>query len=121
MQRSRFFLVSGFAVLFMWGAFSVSAQEDGQEYADPTTAAAPADGSKIPLDSSGRRLLLSLMAPSCPFSMPGVPETMVRAEAREAIDGALEPIVPEGTSELASDGLWTGHYCCRLTDARRVS
>lgn len=121
MQRSRLFLVSGFAVLFMWGAVSVSAQHDRQEYADPTTVEAPADGSKIPLASSDRRLLLSLIAPPRPLSGPGGPETMVEVEAREGIDGALEPIMPDGAFELVGDGVSAGLCSYRLTDARRVS
>ena len=121
MQRSRLFLVSGFAVLFMWGAVSVSAQHDGQEYADPTTVEAPADGSKIPLASSDRRLHLSLIASPRPLSGPGGPETMVEVEAREAIDGAWEPVMPEGTFELVGDGVWAGLCPYRLTNARRVA
>lgn len=78
-------------------------------------------GFNIPLDSSGRRILLSLISPSCPFCLPGGPETMVEVEALEAIDAALEPIVLEGTFELIGDGVWTGLYFYRLTDARRVS
>ena len=78
-------------------------------------------GFNIPLDSSGRRILLSLISPSCPFCLPGGPETMVEVEALEAIEAALEPIVLEGTFELIGDGVWTGLYFYRLTGARRVS
>ena len=117
MQRARLFLVPGFAVLFMWGAVSVSAQE----HADPKTGAAPADGSRKPLASSDRRLLLGLIAPPCPLSVPGGPETKVEAEAREALDGAWEPVMPEGTFELVGDGVWAALCSCRLTDVRRVS
>ena len=78
-------------------------------------------GFNIPLDSSGRRILLSLISPSCPFCLPGGPETMVEVEAQESIDAALEPIVLEGTFELINDGVWTGRYFYRLTGARRVS
>ncbi len=78
-------------------------------------------GFNIPLDSSGRRILLSLISPSCPFCLPGGPETMVEVEALEAIEAVLEPIVLEGTFELIGDGVWTGRYFYRLTDARRVS
>ncbi len=106
----------------MWGAASVAAQDDGHEHADPTTVEAPADGSKIPLASSDRRTLLSLMAPACPLSVPGGPGTMVEAEAREAIDGAWGPIMPDGTFELVGDGgVSAGHCSYRLTDARRVA
>ncbi len=78
-------------------------------------------GFNIPLDSSGRRILLSLISPSCPFCLPGGPETVVEVEAVEAIAVALEPIVLEGTFELIGDGVWTGRYFYRLTGARRVS
>ncbi len=78
-------------------------------------------GFNIPLDSSGRRILLSLISPSCPFCLPGGPETMVEVEALETIDAVLEPIVLEGTFELIGDGVWTGRYFYRLTGARRVS
>jgi hypothetical protein len=78
-------------------------------------------GFNIPLDSSGHRILLSLISPSCPFCLPGGPETMIEVEALEAIEAALEPIVLEGTFELIGDGVWTGLYFYRLTDARRVS
>ena len=121
MQRSRLFLVSGFAVLCMWGAVSVPAEDGGREYADCTTAEVPADGSKLPLNSSDRRPLLSPIAPPCPHSVPGGPETMVEVEAREAIDGALAPIMPEGTFELVGDGVRAGLCPYRLTNARRVA
>lgn len=121
MQPSRLFPVSGYSVLFMWGAVSVSAQNDGQQYTDPTTAAAPAEGCKIPLASSDRRRLLSLMAPPRPNSQPGGPETTVKVEVWEAIDGALEPIMADGTVELIGDGVSTGLCAYSLTDARRVS
>ena len=78
-------------------------------------------GFNIPLDSSGRRILLSLISPSCPFCLPGGPETMVEVEAEESIGMALEPIVLEGTFELIGDGVWGGRYFYRLTGARQVS
>ncbi|MCY3702658.1 MAG: hypothetical protein OXG16_08260 [Rhodospirillales bacterium] len=121
MQPSRLFPVSGHSVLSMWGAVSVSAQDDGQQYADPMTAVAPADGCKIPLASSDRRRLLSLMAPPRPHSLPGGPEITVKVEAREAIDGALEPIMPDGTVEPIGDRVSTGLCVYALTNARRVS
>lgn len=121
MQPSRIFPVSGFAVPCTRGAVSVSAQDDGQQYADPATAAAPVEGYNIPLASSDRRRLLSLMAPPCPPSLPGGPETTAKVDAREAIDGAQEPIMPDGGFELVGDGVSTGFCSYPLTDARRVS
>lgn len=78
-------------------------------------------GFNIPLDSSGRRILLSLISPSCPFCLPGGPETVVEVEAVESIGMQLEPIILEGTFELIGDGVWTGRYFYRLTGARRTS
>ncbi len=78
-------------------------------------------GFNVPLDSSGRRILLSLISPSCPFCLPGGPETMVEVDAVEPIAAELEPIVLEGIFELIDDAVWTGLYFYRLTDARRVS
>ncbi len=74
-------------------------------------------GFNIPLDSSGRRLLLSLISPSCPFCLPGGPETFVEVEASEDIPLEIEPIVLEGTFELLNEGIWTGYFY-RMTDAR---
>ncbi len=78
-------------------------------------------GFNIPLDSSGHRILLSLISPSCPFCLPGGPETVVEVEAVESIGMQLEPIILEGTFELIGDGVWTGRYFYRLTGARRTS
>ena len=121
MQPSRIFPVSGFAVPFMRLAVSVSAQDDGQQYADPATAAVPVEGYNIPLASSGRRRFFSLIAPPCPPSLPGGPETTPKVDAREAIDGARELIMPDGRFELVGGGVSTGLCSYPLTDARRVS
>lgn len=74
-------------------------------------------GFNIPLDSSGQRLLLSLISPSCPFCLPGGPETFVEVEAMEPIPLEIEPIIVEGTFRLLDEGLWTGYFY-RMTDAR---
>lgn len=78
-------------------------------------------GFDIPLDSSDPRLFLSLNSPSCPFCLPGGPETVVKVKAPKAINAALEPIMLEGTVKLIDDGVRTGFCSCRLPDARRVS
>lgn len=74
-------------------------------------------GFNVPLDSSGRRLLLSLISPSCPFCLPGGPETFVEVEAAEPIPLEIEPIVLEGTFRLPDEGFWNGYFY-RMTDAR---
>ena len=78
-------------------------------------------GFDIPLDSSDPRLFFSLNSASCPFCLPGGPETMVEVKAPKAINAGLEPIMLEGTVKLIDDGVRTGFCCCRLPDARRVS
>jgi uncharacterized protein len=77
-------------------------------------------GFMVPLGAGKKQthFLLSANVPSCPFCMPGGPESMVEVQCKEPIAFDMEPIVISGRfSVLKNDptGLWY-----RMTDATLV-
>jgi hypothetical protein len=77
-------------------------------------------GFMLPLESGKRQkhFLLSANVPSCPFCMPGGPESLIEVRSKEPITFEAEPIVISGKfAVLPSDptGLWY-----RMTDAALV-
>lgn len=75
-------------------------------------------GFLLPLDSDGRRMLLSMVSPHCPFCMPGGPETFVELVSDGPIELTMEPVIVEGELELLEEA-WNGYYY-RLPKARVV-
>ena len=75
-------------------------------------------GFPIPLSTDGRRLLLSMISPSCPFCLPGGPETFVELLADEPIAFTDEAAAVAGRLELLEDSL--SGYFYRLHGARRL-
>jgi hypothetical protein len=78
-------------------------------------------GFMMPLEpgKKHRRFLLSANVPSCPFCMPGGPESLIEVLCKEPITFNMEPIVISGKLSVLKDdptGLWY-----RVTDAALVS
>jgi len=66
-----------------------------------------------------RRFLLSANVPSCPFCMPGGPDSLIEVLCKEPIRFDMEPIIISGKLTVLKDdptGLWY-----RVTDAALVS
>jgi hypothetical protein len=62
-----------------------------------------------------KRFLLSANVPSCPFCMPGGPDSLIEVLCRKPIAFNMEPIIISGRLSVLSDdptGLWY-----RVTDA----
>ena len=77
-------------------------------------------GFMMPLEAGKkhRRFLLSANVPSCPFCMPGGPESLIEVVCKEPIVFNMEPIVISGKFSVLKDdptGLWY-----RVTDAALV-
>ena len=77
-------------------------------------------GFMMPLEAGKKhkRFLLSANVPSCPFCLPGGPESLVEVLCRDAIIFKMEPIVISGKLSVLKDdpsGLWY-----RVTDAALV-
>jgi uncharacterized protein len=65
-----------------------------------------------------KRFLLSANVPSCPFCMPGGPDSLIEVLCKKPIAFNMEPIIVSGKLSVLSDdptGLWY-----RLTDAVQV-
>ncbi len=78
-------------------------------------------GFMLPLDPGKmqKRFLLSANVPTCPFCMPGGPESLVEVLCSKPIAFSTEPIVISGTLSVLRDdpnGLWY-----RVKDASLVS
>ena len=73
-------------------------------------------GFLMPLAADGRRSLLSMISPACPFCLPGGPETFVELLADEPIAFTEEAAVVSGRLELLEDSL--SGYFYRLHGAR---
>jgi uncharacterized protein len=78
-------------------------------------------GFMMPLDAGAKqkRFLLSATVPSCPFCIPGGPDSLIEVLCKKPIAFNMAPIVISGKlSVLKADpgGLWY-----RLTDATLVS
>jgi hypothetical protein len=77
-------------------------------------------GFMMPLEAGRkqRRFLLSGNVPSCPFCMPGGPESLVEVLCKDAVNFKMDPIVISGKLSILKDdpsGLWY-----RITDAALV-
>jgi hypothetical protein len=78
-------------------------------------------GFMLPLEAGAKqkRFLLSANVPSCPFCMPGGPDSLVEVLCKKPIAFNMEPIVISGKLSVLKDdptGLWY-----RVTDAVLVS
>jgi hypothetical protein len=78
-------------------------------------------GFMMPLDSGAKqkRFLLSANVPSCPFCIPGGPDSLIEVLCRKPIAFNMAPIVISGKLSVLKDdpgGLWY-----RLTDATMAS
>ena len=78
-------------------------------------------GFMLPLDPGKmqKRFLLSANVPSCPFCLPGGPESLIEVLCSKPIAFSTEPIVISGTLSVLRDdpnGLWY-----RVKDASLVS
>ncbi len=75
-------------------------------------------GFLMPLAADGRRSLLSMVSPACPFCLPGGPETFVELLADDPIAFTDEAVAVGGRLELLEDSL--SGYFYRLHDAVRL-
>ena len=75
-------------------------------------------GFLMPLAADGRRLLLSMISPNCPYCLPGGPESFVELLADEPIAFSEEAVVVGGRLELLEDS-YSGYFY-RLHGAARV-
>ena len=78
-------------------------------------------GFMMPLEpgKKHRRFLLTANVPSCPFCMPGGPDSLIEVLCKEPIAFDMEPIIISGKLSVLKDdptGLWY-----RVTDATLVS
>jgi len=78
-------------------------------------------GFMMPLEAGAKqkRFLLSANVPSCPFCMPGGPDSLVEVLCKKPIAFSMEPIVISGRLSVLKDdptGLWY-----RVTEAAMVS
>jgi len=78
-------------------------------------------GFMLPLEpgKKHKRFLLSANVPSCPFCMPGGPESLIEVLCKEPITFNMEPIIISGKLSVLKDdptGLWY-----RVTDAALVA
>jgi hypothetical protein len=74
-------------------------------------------GFMMPLEPGAKqkRFLLSANVPSCPFCMPGGPDSLIEVLCKKPIAFNMEPIIISGKLSVLSDdptGLWY-----RITDA----
>jgi len=68
-------------------------------------------GFMLPLEAGRRQkhFLLSANVPSCPFCLPGGPDSLIEVHCKEAIEFSMEPIVISGKLSVLKDdptGLW---------------
>lgn len=75
-------------------------------------------GFLMPLAADGRRALLSMVSPNCPFCLPGGPETFVELLADSPLAFSEDAVVVRGRLELLEDS-WSGYFY-RLHGAERV-
>ena len=78
-------------------------------------------GFMMPLEAGAKqkRFLLSANVPSCPFCMPGGPDSLVEVRCKKPVAFNMEPVVISGKLSVLKDdptGLWY-----RVTDAVLVS
>ncbi len=74
-------------------------------------------GFMMPIEPGDRQnhFLLSAVPPSCPFCVPGGPESMVEVKTRTPVRYTLEPVTVEGTFAVLADDEYGMYY--RITDA----
>jgi len=74
-------------------------------------------GFMMPIEPGDRQnhFLLSAVPPSCPFCVPGGPESMVEVKTRTPVRYTLEPVTVEGAFALLADDEYGMYY--RITDA----
>ena len=76
-------------------------------------------GFVLPLDSNGRRQLLSVNSPHCPFCLPAGPEGFVELNCEEPLDFTTEPVVVTGVFKIRVQD-WNGYYY-RMEEVRVVA
>ena len=76
-------------------------------------------GFVLPLDSNGRRQLLSVNSPHCPFCLPAGPEGFVELNCEEPLDFTTEPVVVTGVFKIRLQD-WNGYYY-RMDEVRVVA
>lgn len=74
-------------------------------------------GFMMPVEPGDRQthFLLSAVPLSCPFCVPGGPESMVEVKTKTPVRYTLEPVTVEGTFALLDDDEYGMYY--RITDA----
>lgn len=77
-------------------------------------------GFMMPLDpgQSQKHFLLSSVPLTCPFCMPGGPESLVEVKTKNPVKYSMEPVVVEGRFLVLNDDALGLYY--RITDATSV-
>lgn len=78
-------------------------------------------GFMMPLDpgASQTHFLLSAVPLTCPFCIPGGPESMVEVKSKKPVKYSMEPVVVEGRFLVLPDDSYGLYY--RITDATSVN
>ena len=77
-------------------------------------------GFMLPLDpgASQTHFLLSAVPLTCPFCIPGGPESMIEVRSKKPVKYSMEPVVVEGRFLVLTDDAYGLYY--RITDASSV-
>ena len=77
-------------------------------------------GFMMPLDpgASQTHFLLSAVPLTCPFCIPGGPESMIEVKSKKPVKYSMEPVVVEGRFLVLTDDAYGLYY--RITDASSV-
>ena len=78
-------------------------------------------GFMMPLDpgASQTHFLLSAVPLTCPFCIPGGPESMIEVRSKKPVKYSMEPVVVEGRFLVLTDDAYGLYY--RITDASSVN
>lgn len=77
-------------------------------------------GFMVPMDTKPgqKHFLLTSVPLTCPFCIPGGPESMIEVKARTPVRYSLEPVVVEGRFQTLQDDQYGLFY--RMVDAKQV-